>query len=84
MSILSTEIEILSKVKEVLVVEEREINLKENLGAIGLDSMKSVQLIVELEELFNISFDDEELMFENFSTIQKITTMVNEKLVSSV
>lgn len=70
---------ITSKVKEILG-REQDISLEEDLATLGLDSMGSVGLIVDLEELFDIVIDDEELMFENFSTIQKIVDRVAGKL----
>lgn len=54
---------------------------EQDLTMVGLDSLNSVALILELEEEFNIEFDDEELLFENFSTINKIHLQVKRKLV---
>lgn len=52
----------------------------EDLSTYGFDSLRSVELIVDLEEHFDIEFDDEELLFNNFSTIDKIVEMVSNKL----
>lgn len=70
---------IMNKVSEVLQYHG-EIAAEEDLTAIGLDSMRSVGLIVDLEEMYNIVFDDEELFTENFSTIAKIVERVNSKM----
>lgn len=67
------------KVQEVLEINQ-ELSLNEELSNWGLDSMKSVALVVDLEEHFNITFDDDELLFEHFSTIQKIADRVAGKM----
>lgn len=48
---------------------------------IGLDSMSSVNLIVELEAMYNIEFEDEELLTDNFSTIRNILERTQGKMV---
>ncbi|MBD2847472.1 acyl carrier protein [Paenibacillus sp. IB182496] len=70
-------------VTHVLEREQGQVDCLLDLSTIGMDSMRSVALIVELEEAFDIVFDDEELMFENFSTIDKIAGRVLTKLVSA-
>lgn len=51
-----------------------------DLIALGLDSMRSINLVVELEVSFNILFDDDELLLSNFSSIDKIYSKVTQKL----
>jgi acyl carrier protein len=56
-----------------------------DLYSLGLDSNLAIALIVELEERFNIMYEDQELLYENFSTIEKIVrsvVMKKEKDVS--
>lgn len=48
---------------------------------LNLDSMKSVMLIVELEGSFNILFDEDEMLLENFSNITKIVNIVEKKVL---
>lgn len=57
-----------------------DIASERKLSELGLDSIKSVQLIVELEEKFNIMFEEEELLFEHFATIQQIALLIYGKL----
>ncbi|NOU63247.1 hypothetical protein GC096_04210 [Paenibacillus sp. LMG 31461] len=52
----------------------------DDLQTIGLDSLKTISLIVEIEERFDIMFDDKELLFENFSSLNKITEITLKKL----
>lgn len=56
--------------------------ISQNLDEIGMSSMNAIQLIVELETLYNIEFEDSELLFENFNTVEKIIAKVQEKLGS--
>ncbi|MNW51526.1 acyl carrier protein [compost metagenome] len=56
-----------------------EILNDEDLVSIGLDSLKTINLIVQLEEIYGIEFDDEELIFENFSSINVIAEHITNK-----
>ncbi|MGW4790861.1 acyl carrier protein [Nonomuraea sp. NPDC004297] len=46
----------------------------------GLDSLGSVQLTLNLEDAFGLVFEDDEISFENFSTIEGITQLIVAKL----
>ncbi|WP_052350824.1 acyl carrier protein [Paenibacillus gorillae] len=65
--------------KEVLKYEQP-ITLEQDLYQYGLDSIKIIALIVQLEEHFNITFDDNELLFENFSNKIDIIARIKEKV----
>ncbi|WP_189597519.1 acyl carrier protein [Paenibacillus elgii] len=69
---------VLQILKEIISVDDA-INRDDFLGEHGLDSIKAVSLIVSLEEHFDITFDDGELLFENFSSINNIQEMINKK-----
>jgi len=71
---------VLRTVQRVLKLEA-EVDPEADLRSLGLDSMKSVALIVDLEETFGIIFDDDELIFEYFSTCNKIVERVENKLL---
>jgi len=80
MNILLTD-EVIALVKKVLEKQESGI-IDDNmdLSALGLDSLKAMELIVELESFFNIEFEDEELLFENFNNVSKIVNRISEKV----
>ncbi|MGE6631455.1 acyl carrier protein [Bacillus sp. NPDC077027] len=59
------------------------IGVDEELANHGLDSIKAVSLILELEEVFDIQFADEELLTEHFSTINKIVSQLQEKIATN-
>lgn len=45
----------------------------------GIDSLKIVDLVMDLEEEFGIRVENNSLVFENFSTIENITKYVASK-----
>lgn len=49
----------------------------------GIDSIKMVELVVDLEEEFNIEVDSASLSFENFANIGIITDFIIRKLTGS-
>ena len=60
---------------EDLLIEE---NLDANLSQFGMNSLKSIELIVHFEELFNIEFVDEDLLLNNFSSVSEIIRILNQ------
>ncbi|AFI27210.1 acyl carrier protein [Bacillus subtilis] len=58
------------------------IEKHKDLNIYGLDSKRIIMLIVQLEEHFNIIFDEEELVFENFTRIQSISALLKEILTN--
>jgi acyl carrier protein len=47
------------------------------LSEFGLDSFELMKLIILIETEFEIQFETSDLLFENFSTIEKITLMIS-------
>ncbi|WP_182301959.1 phosphopantetheine-binding protein [Cohnella cholangitidis] len=76
----SIELKISEIVREMLKVHGN-VNLTadQNLFDIGLDSLNAIQLIVRLEEEFDIIIDDDELIFDNFDSIEKIMEIMKNK-----
>nr|WP_154958148.1 acyl carrier protein [Paenibacillus xylanexedens] len=50
------------------------------LVGIGVDSMKALEIIVDLENRFNILIEDDELLLENFATVEKIADLIEGKI----
>ncbi|WP_036693420.1 acyl carrier protein [Paenibacillus tyrfis] len=67
-------------VVRLLELDGVQLDFEQSLFALGLNSLKTIILLVELEEAFDITYDDGELIYENFSSLRKITTTINEKL----
>ncbi|PYE47271.1 acyl carrier protein [Paenibacillus barcinonensis] len=72
-----------TRIKEIITqLIGIEINdIHQNLILVGLDSMKTINLVVELEEEFDIVIDDNDLLFENFSTISRIVDLISQKVI---
>ncbi|MDO0925019.1 acyl carrier protein [Streptomyces sp. TG1A-8] len=45
----------------------------------GLDSLSGVELTLRLEEVFDVTFEDEELSFDHFATVRDIVGLVSGK-----
>lgn len=80
MNNMSMEAEVMGRLREILGISDCEIAMEDDLGTMGLDSIKSIRLVVELEALFDVEFGDEELLFENFSTLHKIMKRIQNKM----
>ncbi len=70
-------------VVEILKLEEEQALILEkdnDLLQLGLDSLTSVEIVVNLENEFDIVIDDEDLLVENMGTIQLLMDLVNKYL----
>lgn len=47
-----------------------------------LDSLKVVELVVFIEDYYQVSFDSDELIPDNLDTINAITKLLERKIVS--
>lgn len=70
--------ELSAKVK-VLLETDREVEADAELKQSGFDSVLIMQLIVELEQSYDIEFDDDDMLQENFSTIRKVAERIELK-----
>lgn len=59
-----------------------DVALDENtdLAQIDINSLNFLKIIVDIEDEFDIEFDDEELNFELFGTIHSIIEKIDEKI----
>lgn len=80
----------ISAVKEFIIEnflfgEEEQLELDTDFFDKGIiDSTGVIELVSFLEESFNISVDDEELIPENLSSLQKIDVFLSKKLSQKV
>ena len=66
---------IINVIKRLSLIDgEVEKNIK--LESLGLDSLLKVELVVQLEEETNITFNNEQLNPNNFMTVQSIIDLV--------
>ncbi len=75
---LEAHVSITSIVEEIL--ETKGIAPNQDLVSVGLDSIKAINLVVRLEEQFNIMFEEDLLKIQHFSSIDKINLRIFKKL----
>ncbi len=67
------------ELEEDLLKDITNIDQDDELIEYGLDSLNLVKVILAIEERYNIEFSEEELEFENFSTLKKIINIIEKK-----
>ena len=55
----------------------KEITIESSFESLGLDSMETVDFILTLEEIFDVTFDDED--FLKINTIQDVLSLIDSK-----
>lgn len=50
----------------------------ENLGEAGLDSMASIELLLDLEEKFDVTIQDDLLTENSFASLSEIAKLIEE------
>ena len=66
--------------KQFPLARKRNLHIDEPLLENGiLDSLGMLDLVTYLEEEFGISVDDEELVPDNFQTIERLAAFVSQK-----
>ena len=68
--------EILSQVGEINKDEIETLTGDSDLRTIGIDSLTSIELVVNLEEAFDISIGDDDLSVDNVATINAIIELI--------
>ncbi|MEW9700444.1 acyl carrier protein [Paenibacillus sp. SI8] len=72
-------IEIIAMVFRLEVDQVKRLSGDEALSKIGLDSINCMEVVVNLEEEFSITFSDEELLLDNLNTLNKLVQIVSLK-----
>ena len=67
--------------KNFLFDDSRQLGEDESLLGSGIvDSTGVLELIAFLEDTYNVTFEDRELVAENFDSVAKVTTFMEKKL----
>ena len=69
-----------SKLMEIFQLEENAIVLDVSLSKLGVSSIYYIKMVVGMEDLFNIEFDDEFLDYEKFETLSEILEYIKKKI----
>lgn len=72
------------KIKELVIknieTEEINIDIETDLREHGMNSINCIKIIVAIEDFYGFEFDDEDLILENFVTINNLAEYVNRKI----
>lgn len=61
-----------------LLAAGAEIPMDEDLGRLGLDSLESIDLLMDLETEFGTAIPDEKITVETFATVANLLRVVEE------
>lgn len=71
-----TVLSILARILQKDLSEINALDSDKSLTDIGLDSLNAIKLVIALEEEFGITFRDEDLLFSNYDTSEKLYAML--------
>ena len=73
-----------SDIKKIIaalsVLNEEDIDASDTMAVIGIDSLKMVELIISLEDNFQIKFEDSDLDPKQLSTVGAIIELTKKYL----
>ena len=74
--------DIRAEIKRMLLelLNKEDLDEKQELLSVGLDSLNVIKPIVMLEETFSIRFEDEDLQLKYFHSIDTLSNFVTSKL----
>lgn len=72
--------EIIEIIASMSLLDESEIAENDFLADIGIDSLKRVEMILNLEDKFKITFDDSELDPDKLATVKRVIDLVKKYL----
>ena len=75
---MSRQEKIIKIISSLTVLDENEIGEDDSLANLGIDSLRSVELIVALEDNLNVTFDDSDLDPSILTTVKSIIELVEK------
>lgn len=71
---------VISIIKETISIDEGvDISSNTEISSLGINSLNFLKIIVEIEEAYDIEFDDNELNFDYFNTIESVVKLIDSK-----
>lgn len=70
--------DIINTISRQSIVSKENIGMDDSLASIGIDSLKMVELIVDLEDEFDIIFDDSDLDPSKLLTVSDLIDFVGK------
>lgn len=59
---------------------DKKISYDDDLREFGMDSVNCISIIVEIEDFYHFEFADEDLVIENFMTVNRLADYVSKKI----
>lgn len=74
--------QIRKKINAILVeiMGDESVLTSDNIKEMGIDSLKIVKIFVLIEQEFDIEFEDEQLLFDNYTSVDDVVLVIQEKL----
>ena len=73
---------IINIIKDNLALKE-EVKENTNLSNLSIDSLSFINTLVTIEEVFSITFTDEELNIDNFKNVSDLVNQVKRKVLEN-
>ena len=73
---------IINIINDNLALKE-EVKENTNLSNLSLDSLSFITALVTIEEVFSITFNDEELNIDNFKNVSDLVNQVKRKVLEN-
>ena len=74
---------IINIINDNLALKE-EVKENTNLSNLSLDSLSFINALVTIEEVFSITFNDEELNIDNFKNVSDLVNLVKRKVLHTI
>lgn len=77
--VIKMEEKVRSIIQEVLALDDDVVNnlgLEQSLFDLGLDSIKAIEIVVFIEDIFNVTVDDEDLLLNNMRSVKEICDLI--------
>lgn len=68
---------IIKLIKNKVLFDEN-VNLNTNLTDLSLDSLSFIELLLEIEEMYKIEFNDSSLYIDNYKTVNDLINKIKE------
>lgn len=73
---------IINIINDNLALKE-EVKENTNLSNLSLDSLSFINALITIEEVFSITFNDEELNIDNFKNVSDLVNLVKRKVLEN-
>ena len=68
---------IIKLIKNKVLLDEK-VNLNTKLTDLSLDSLSFIELLLEIEEMYKIEFNDSSLYIDNYKTVNDLINKIKE------